>query len=120
MGSAGGCSLSVSAPAHCFPRQDWAWGLDTACKIRPEWGLEGERHHTPAKGPPNQTAVTPSPPICVSLTWGLPLDVVLSHRAAVQKILQGVCIYPLCGQFLLAGPLQENYFPCMIPSVCTA
>lgn len=29
---------------------------------RPWWGLEGERHHTPAKGPPNQRAVTPPTP----------------------------------------------------------
>lgn len=95
-------------------------GLDRACKIRLGWGLEGVRHHTFAKGPPkSDSSDSPHAP-CVLLTWGLPLDVVLSHRVAVQKMLQGTCIYPLCGQFLLAGPLQDNDFPCMIPSVSTA
>lgn len=77
---------------------------------------KGRGHHTPAKPESSGSPLTP----CAPSTWALPLDTVFSHRAAVQKMLQGVCIYPLSGHSLFAGPLRDNDFPCMIPSVSAA
>lgn len=48
----------------------------------------GEAPHTCKGTPKPDSSDSPHAP-CVLLTWGLPLDVVLSHRVAVQRMLQG-------------------------------
>lgn len=112
--------LPQPAASPGFPGQDWAWGLYRACKVRSGWELEGERAPHTCKGTPKpDSSGSPLTP-CAPSTWALPLDTVFSHRAAVQKMLQGVCIYPLSGHSLFAGPLRDNDFPCMFPSVSAA